>query len=514
MRLRLQQEDGFSISLALAVLVITSLLLAVTAGAVNQDINLTRRDLDTKRAQQAAQAGISDYAFHLTEDSNYWTNCTSVPGPSAVNQMGSTTNRRPVGDEPGVEYAIELIPAQGQSSCDTNDAAASMIEQSGLATGTFRIRATGYAGNTKRSIVATFKRAGFLDFLYFTQLETSDPETYPASSIPGAYQQCTKTVAEGRLDDPIPGSGGNYCNNIYFISGETIGGPLHTNDRLAIYGSPTFGRDLSDTIEVSSPPPGWTGINSPSPNFVGTFITNAPVLTPPPTNGQLAQIADPSYKFEGQVHIALSGNQITVTDEDGSVGPMPFPSNGVIYVSNGTGCSSAYSPFTATYEDSGGCGNAYVSGDYSGRLTVAAENDVVVEGDLNRQADGMLGLISNNFVRVMHQFDAQTGRRSCNGGSNGPNTLNDVTIDAAILAINHSFIVDHYDCGASLGTLEVNGAIAQRFRGAVGTFGSSSTGYLKDYNYDDRLRFVTPPHFLDPVESAWHVQRQTLDFSS
>ncbi len=42
--------------------------------------------------------------------------------------------------------------------------------------------------------------------------------------------------------------------------------------------------------------------------------------------------------------------------------------------------------------------------------------------------------------------------------------------------------------------------------------GSAVTGYLKNYNYDDRLRYQEPPNFLDPVESAWHVQRETLDF--
>ena len=59
-----------------------------------------------------------------------------------------------------------------------------------------------------------------------------------------------------------------------------------------------------------------------------------------------------------------------------------------------------------------------------------------------------------------------------------------------------------------MGTLTVNGAIAQKFRGAVGTTGG--TGYIKDYNYDDRLRYQEPPHFFDPVQSAWHVQRETL----
>ena len=91
---------------------------------------------------------------------------------------------------------------------------------------------------------------------------------------------------------------------------------------------------------------------------------------------------------------------------------------------------------------------------------------------------------------------------------NGTGSNSNLNIDAALLAIDHSFIVDHYDCGGSLGTLTVNGAISQKFRGAVGTTGG--TGYIKDYNYDDRLRFQEPPHFFDPVQSAWHVQRETL----
>ena len=87
-------------------------------------------------------------------------------------------------------------------------------------------------------------------------------------------------------------------------------------------------------------------------------------------------------------------------------------------------------------------------------------------------------------------------------------------IDAAILAIQHSFIVDHYDCGAPLGELEVNGAISQKWRGPVGheQRRDDHHGYYKDYNYDDRLRYQEPPNFLDPVESAWHIQRETIDF--
>ena len=48
-----------------------------------------------------------------------------------------------------------------------------------------------------------------------------------------------------------------------------------------------------------------------------------------------------------------------------------------------------------------------------------------------------------------------------------------IEIDAAILALDHSFIVDNWDCGL-LGALTVKGAIAQKFRGPVGTYNSST----------------------------------------
>lgn len=516
MRLRsmIKDQRGIVMPVVLSVIIITTLLVATMAAAVNGDLSLTRRDLHEKQAYEAARAGIADYAFHLNNDTSYWARCTNVPTPNAVNQDGSTAKRRPVPGTTGATYAIELLPATGQSACSEATPAQSMLEGTGNAEGTFRIRATGYSGDTKQSIVASFKRSGFLDFLYFTQLETSDPNTYAnQQTIDGANQQCTKFYREGRQSQPIPNSGGLYCTVISFISADNVAGPLHTNDTMAICGSPTFGRTPADKIEVSAPPQGWySSACAGNPNFQGTQVTNAPVLTPPPTNASLRYIADPAYRFTGQVSIVLSGTSMQVTSSSGTQ-TLPVPASGVVYVSN-SACTGSYNPFTAKYTSSSGCGNAYVRGNYSGKLTIAAENDIVVNGNLIRSGSGLLGLIANNFVRVQHQVDAQTGRFQCNGGSNGPASHNNLRIDAAILAIQHSFIVDHYDCGAPLGNLTVNGAIAQRFRGAVGTFfssGNPNSGYIKKYTYDDRLRYLTPPHFLDPIETAWAVQRETID---
>jgi hypothetical protein len=505
---------------------VTSLTGAALA-ATNGDLNLTRRDLDDKRAYAAAQAGIGDYSFHLNNDNGYWARCTTVPTPNAVNQNGSTAKRRNVPGSTDASYAIELLPSTSASpqTCNPANPVASMLEQSGPNTGTFRIRSTGFVAGTQQSIVATFKRASLLDYIYFTQLETSDPVTYgfanPSAALTGAYSQCSKFRREGRESQSIPNSGGRNCDRIVFVSGDDIDGPLHTNDDLAICGTPSFGRSAADVIEVSAPPVGW--INGgcgggATPQFVGPFVTTAPVLTPPVTNGKLKTIAGPTYTRNCQTNITLSGTNMTVQVGTGSPSTFGMPADGVFYVANGSSacssnpCSASYSPFTATYPTSSQCGNVIVRGNYSGQLTIAAENDIIIDGNITRSGTGLLGLVANNFVRIKHPFSDtnDTNRGQCDGGSNQSGSLSNPRVDAAILAISHSFIVDHYDCGAGLGTLQVNGAISQKFRGAVGTTGG--TGYLKDYNYDDRLRYQEPPNFLDPVQSAWHIQRETLDF--
>ena len=158
-------------------------LVLVAVTAVSGDTHLTGHDLSQKRAYEAAKAGIDEYAYHLHTDNGYWTKCTDgQPTPNAVNQQGSTANRRPVPGTSGAEYAIELLPAttrrRTRSAALDRTATASMLESPGQMKGTFRIRSTGFAGKAKASIIATFKPASFLDYVYFTQLETSDPVTY------------------------------------------------------------------------------------------------------------------------------------------------------------------------------------------------------------------------------------------------------------------------------------------------------------------------------------------------
>jgi hypothetical protein len=118
-----------------------------------------------------------------------------------------------------------------------------------------------------------------------------------------------------------------------------------------------------------------------------------------------------------------------------------------------------------------------------------------------------MGLVADNFVRVYHPVNNWRNANTDCDNNGGPGSI---TIQSAILALNHSFIVDNYYCGNPTGTLNVDGAIAQQFRGPVGTGSSSSisTGYLKNYTYNDRLRYREPPFFIDPVQSSWQIVRQ------
>jgi type II secretory pathway pseudopilin PulG len=555
MSLSPRDERGFTMVAAVAGMSLVATLALVAVAAVRGDINLTRGDLDRRQAYEAAKAGVNEYAFQLKTNNSYWTKCTNVPEPSAVNQEGDVPLKtRNVPGHTGAKYAIELLPATGEDDCDASGIEAatnSMLEPDGPLRGTFRIRSTGFAGKSEVAIVATFRPVTFLDYVYFTEYETSDPVGYgfpnPSPQLEGANSQCEKTLQERDLQGnalALDKAGRNsapfytkidpetkktlekkYCRVISFVTGDFLNGPVHTNDTFAICGSPEFGRTKNDSIEVGALSPGWYSTKSipssgsscsGSPSFKGTFRINAPALSPPPTNAELKNIVEPQFKFKGQVRICLNGESMTVGNDGTCTGLYDgsFPTNGVVYVESDV-CSEAYSPFTATYPATSGCGNAYVHGDYSGQLTIAAENDIVIDGDLLRDGESaVLGVIANNFVRIYHGHSGQvinptTYEPECKSGTE--QGLGDVTIEAAILAINHSFIVDHYDCGSSQGTLTVKGALAMKFRGAVGTTGGN-TGYLKSYNYDDRLRFLTPPSFIKPEQSVdWTIGRETIE---
>jgi hypothetical protein len=543
-------EAGFTMIMTVLGTSFVLLLVTVAVAAVRGDLNLSQHDLNRKQAYEAARAGIEDYSFHLSKDTGYWAKCANVPEPSAVNQMNPPANERKERFVPGskiAKYMLELIPAEGQEKCDPNNPTDTMIEHGAERQGTFRIRSTGYVGSSHVSITATFKSASFLDFVYFTELETLDPVTYgfanPSTELTAVKNQCELLYEKGRNEKPYlevefenqfthkMEKEKKYCVKIQFAGGDSINGPVHTNDTMAICEEPTFGRKPSDMIEVSAKFPGWyENCSKSKPKYKGTPLAGVSPLEPPETDAKLAGIALPEFHFEGQVKICLENSIMTVgrgaTCKENVEYSGGYPSNGVIYVSNKENetCPATYSPFTVTYPTSSPCGNAYVHGTYSGQLTIGTQNDIIVDGSVCWSTapkcsefptgNEMLGLIANNFIRIYHDYPTEVINPATYNSKCEPlegkveGKIENIVIDAAVLSINHSIIVDHYKCGSFLGTLRLNGAFSQRFRGPVGT--AANTGYLKSYNYDDRLKYQEPPSFIQPEKLPWLIGRETI----
>jgi hypothetical protein len=490
--------------IAIEVLAVTMLITAALFAAVLEDSSLNQYTLDSQRAYDAASAGANAFLYQLNQNPSYWATCSNdVQAKTSV--PGSTT---------GEKYSYTYVPANGNTTCTGNPPTASLIDNN---TASLGMEFTGYSGNPQvtRTIVASFRKASPLDFLWYTVYEALD------KSISG-YSDCGVFLRNGRDSN---------CN-INWVSGDVINGPMYTQDQYLIDGAATFGRNANDKIESAAPGTSAADIcadnnsgtivedNCGTAVMNGTPVPNAPTISPPSNNTQLLTDATTYGKtYTGTTTITLNGTSATVVNCPSScttttVNLVQYP---VIYVSNGTNCTPyAYSPFNVAYSTSGCTGDVYVSGSYTTPLTIGAANNIIIDGSITTSSSGpstltgnaVLGLIANAFIRVMHGVTYPDGTCDSNSTNVSNQTFSNLTIDAAMLAIQHSFIVDNFSCGGSLGNLTVNGAIAQYFRGAVGTTGN--TGYLKNYTYDDRLKVLSPPYLFDISTADWQLSRETL----
>ncbi len=448
----LRSQTGFTMIVVLGVMLVTSLLLVAAFTAANGEVRLTSLDRAQKKAYYAAEAGVEDYEYHLTQDGNYLGYCTSPPSENpALNQAGETSHKATVpsttGEPTNEQYAIQLLPAESDKiekdhKCDPNHLVETMIEEEGSATGTFRIESIGYSGGEERTLVATFRNANFVSYVWYTKYETGDPVIYgepptAPTALPNYYNECGNFYGTRPGQEKSKIGGFEYplrCAENLFKSGESVNGPMHTGDHAGICGSPVFGRNENDRIEFGNggKPEGEGYSNegvcgeASTPVFKGKHILPKETLSiePPPGDEELKHIVEPAYLYEEKTEIVLEGSTMTVIKHKGAgLGfekeekAVAYPPNGVIYVSGG--CGQKYSPFgpipryagnEVAAESDTTCGNVYVRGEYTKSLTIAAENDVIINGNITTPVNGegtpttnaLLGLIANNFVRIYH----------------------------------------------------------------------------------------------------------------
>jgi Tfp pilus assembly protein PilX len=525
-------DEGAAMLMVLGVLFVTTLFLLSSLAYALRSMAPTRRDEDAKIALAAAQAGIDEYVSRLTANDNYWQQGSSDTSNAAFSTAGQTIQGT---SGAGAKYKYQLLT----TASDTAQTGQIKLKVTGTSTA-----GTGH-DSVSRTLTATLRPKGFLSYVYLSDVEVVDPD------IIGSTSSCANYYYAGR-------SGTSGCSNIQWTSGDTVNGPLHSNDALQINGAVNFTDETTESswpaLNGTTSSKTWWGTQSPP--LAGYSPVYAPAISLPVANTTLLQYvapdvdgdtttpAGPGCYYQGATKITFSGTTMTVlspgtrnsstpsrcynistptTAQSGlaippviyvdagtvtcTTGQIGIPASGESYTS-GTSSAISWGSTSSGVTTNYNCqrGSAYVSGTVDGQVNVAAKDDVVVTGNLTVQDSGstdIVGLTAGNCVWVYHPINSS--------GDNLYSTPRVDTIEAAILSLRHSFIVQNWNQGNPLATLNVTGAIAQKFRGPVGTGSgtSISTGYYKNYVYDSRLAVLQPPYFLKSDSSPWVVSSLT-----
>jgi hypothetical protein len=541
------------LTVVVGVLVMTILAMGAVA-VVDSRQGASRRDQDFQAANQAALAGVDNYVARLQADPNYFVEGNSDPDNLAMHGFAPLSG---ADSEGSYTYSVDktqayttgvlTLTATGRVN-GVNRTVTAQLKKSDFLDymyftkyETIDPQATGSSANCAYhwygDIINGHRQYGdrqdtsdcpLINFIDADTLRgpvhSQDEMVFDASPT-FENEFSTEWPDAEHPPDPSNSKYYYYCNA--------------SNCR------PSFSRDY---------PPSYKII--PFPNTNSTLQTYAD----PAQGGQ-------GCLFQGPTNIVLNwGGRMTVTSPetppsfntncaavgtDWSTGVnIPVPTDQVVYVESPTASYSCTVPPGFPYPASGddnttqdklgvrpSCshGDVYVHGWLQGKLTIGAANNVYITGNVRYQgtntdsniahnvpndsddlpyskdtgANDVLGLSANNFIEIMHPLEQHctSGRHgsSCSW-SESDNPMTDFQIDAALVASNDSILVQDWDLGDRLGVLTINGGMIQAFRGPVGTGSGSSngTGYSKDYNYDERLLSLSPPHLASLASSAWN----------
>jgi hypothetical protein len=598
------------------------LLISLTAGALAatamQHDPLVSNDVVQHLAYRALQSGIDSYLSAVNQNPNL-VNCNSL-------NTSSSSTACPSSELPALD-TWETVTGNGNNPITEkfmwtnpwlcfNTACSAVGSTAGQTLEYVKELVYGAAQNGKRvsfqsSYVNFTPENGFLTHIFWSNYES----TVPAS---GQTANCTYDWNDN-YGGPDINNQNNFnssnCGAVFFGPGDTLYGPVYSNDSFYVDSSPNFG-STADPSTITTHDPNClfvdpfdnhgtaatcSGANTAD---VGTYNSatssdNAQLEPLPTTDTALAAIAaQTGCLYSGPTTIQLSNsgttenmtvyspntpvssnndgdnvstnpNQCGYNSTNGSVvnvSPgvtVAAPANGVVYVENTPSsqtCNAYANPYdgvsgTGLYSQLGlyygqtatpDCeGDAFVSGTVSGALTIATQNDIIVDNPItyvdcgssfNSQfanqcayssSAGMpndaLGLIAFAYVDVNRPLKTVSGTTSVMASCGGTGALaaplcdpgaSGLTIDAAILALNDGFGVNNYtfagngtNSGNTEGTLDVYGSISEDYRPAVGTFsnGSAATGYTKYYIWDSRLGYVNVPDYLDPGTPRWSI---------
>lgn len=481
-------NKGSALPIVMMVMLVSFILASIVIALVNSQEKTESFYENNVKALHAAEIGVNQYLWFINKIS---ATPIATDGSEIIYQ---TTDQKYV-------YTLELLE---------NTAGKKVLKSTGWVYGD---------SSVKRTVEVTFNKRSYAEYVYFSN------------------------------DDA----------GILWTTGERCYGPYRTNGTLVISGFPIFYQSVFYGVALNP-------LASASNNLIfkvpPAFL--APDNLPISNNPLMAEAIAQNTCYQGRTSILLRNDgTILVWNPANVTTPWVTLDTAVIDVIYVNGPVS-------TNKANEAAGNVFVSGVLSGKLTIAASNNIYItdfnatrstlaaaKGDPNGRngityanttfskniiaegvvddpvvvpatATDMLGLVPGNNCEILTYgwYDIQPNRTSprLSNNDNAASAVGDITVCAAILAgtgrFGNSDILEglpnfppaslyvypkKISTGGNNYTLTIWGSIIQNVRGAVGWVNDG--GYIKDYAYDNRLLFENPPHFPEPANAGWEINK-------
>lgn len=261
---------------------------------------------------------------------------------------------------------------------------------------------------------------------------------------------------------------------IYWITGDTVTGPIHTNDLIRTHGAPVFEGKVTSLMGITPDPAtssavfngGYEiGVSHTIPTDMSQ-LTDAAILG----NGGAAMNTKSLYDQPTLLEFLADGQIIRTVN-----GGTPDTTSVAAIAPNGVISSTA---------------DFSLKGTFTGELTIYSTGDIWIEDDLVYADDPLSNPASTDLLGLVAQNDIIISDNAANNS--------DCHIQSSMIALTGSLRAENYDTRPTSGTLNITGSIVQNARGAVSTFnwgGSLRSGFYKKYQFDDRLSSTSPPHY-------------------
>jgi len=476
--INLRQNKGFALTFSLIFLFLIVSFMTVYMLAVSNGVSVANRTANLKKAYYVADAGLADAYERITQAGN---NLVIPPAgtpyiPSATTDNGSYSTGNSTGNYT-VTVTISQVPQLN-----------------------FTITSVGTFGGASKTLQLKMTWASVSKFAYWSQTEINP--TYGVLwwvGAPGLEMLTTGPVqTNGQLNifgNPIF-NGPVVESNLPLLAGNVLGNVPNSTTPNYYYGAGTTGLKSNASVIF---PQGITNdappVTSPVQNTLGLINTVANDGQGMVLTGASTIIFNPSGTITVTGTVKNASGTTTATYNNKTMTP---PANGVIYVQSNSG-----KPPKGCTSNNACDGNVTVQGTVNGQLTIAADQNINISGNVaynsdprtNPNSTDMLGLVANQNITVI---------QASAFANDGPK----LEVSGVLVALQGSFQVDQWwvNMGnATTAVMDQYGSLINYVCGATGEMDLSGNllgGWNQIQSYDKRLGSMAPPGFPPMVNNA------------